>query len=89
MTIIENKIEETFSLKAVTISRENDTQVLSFVGSQIEEKFQLKESLLQKLNIAKNNFSFKNITSVSISFTVNDLDSQEALKMGHQVLKEF
>ena len=89
MTIVENKMQEGFSLKAVTIQREGENLILSFVGSHLDSYPHLSEQLLSKLNIDKQHFSFHQMTTVSISLKVIDLDAQDALKLGHEALKSF
>ena len=82
MTTIDHISEENFSLKAVTFQN----KILSFVGTHLASKANLKETLLIKLNA---NFKFTHMTDVSISFKVSDLDAPEALRLGHIALKSF
>lgn len=82
MTIIENKSEGSFTLKAVTIQN----QILSFVGTHLKSKENIADILLSKLTP---HFAFFDLTDLSISFKVLDLDSPEALKLGHAALKSF
>ena len=89
MTIIENKMQTEFSLKAVTIQRDGEHLILSFVGSHLDQYSNFKELLLNKLNSDKLHFTFHQMTSLSISLRVTDLDAQEALKRGHSTLKSF
>jgi aspartate kinase len=89
MTIIENKMQDNFSLKAVTIQRVGESLVLSLVGSHLSLLPNFKEELLNKLNSNESHFIFHQMTNLSISLTVTDLDAQTALKLGHAVLKTF
>jgi aspartokinase len=89
MTIIENKMQDNFSLKAVTIQRVGESLILSLVGSHLSQLPNLKEDLLNKLNSNGSHFVFRQITNLSISLTVTDLDAPSALKLGHAVLKTF
>lgn len=89
MTIIENKMQDGFSLKAVTIQREGEHHILSFVGSHLDLYPNFKELLLNKLNCDKLHFIFHQMTTLSISLRVVDLDAHEALKSGHAALKKF
>lgn len=89
MTIIENKMQDGFSLKAVTIQREGESHILSFVGSHLDLYSNFRELLLNKLNIDKPHFLFHQMTTLSISLRVIELDGHEALKRGHDTLKSF
>lgn len=85
-TMIKAEMIADFKIKAVTADLINNEQVLSFVGSHLEKKDGLKNLLEQKLNARKSVFSFKDLTSVSISFKFNEISNIEAMILGHEIL---
>jgi aspartate kinase len=89
MTIIEDKMQSNFSLKAVTIQRAEDKPILSFIGSHLNSYQNLQEIILEKMNNDRQHFVYFQASPVSISFLVVDLNAQEALKLGHKTLKSF
>jgi aspartate kinase len=88
MTIIENRMQEDFSLKAVTIQRTDDRMILSFVGTHFDLIANFKGLILSKLNAVGIHYDFFKMTPLSISFSVTDLDTHVALRHGHNILKD-
>jgi aspartate kinase len=78
-----------FSLKAVTQLITPDENLISFIGSHLDEKENLAD-ILQK-DLGENNFEFSDLTAVSISFKVTSpkLDKSESLQMAHDLLERF
>ena len=63
--------------------------LVSFIGTNLDEKENLVD-ILQK-DLGENNFEFSDLTSLSISFRVTKpkMDKVEALKIAHNVLMRF
>ena len=88
-TIITHHQNAGFSLKAVSQLTGSDGTLVSFIGTNLDEKENLA-SILQK-DLGENSFEFSDLTALSISFKVTSpkLDKTEPLKMAHKVLAQF
>ncbi len=89
MTKIVAKVEDGFSLKAITVHKEGESQILSFVGSHLDSYPNFRELLLGKLNSNGSHFTFQEMTTLSISLIVRDFDQHHSLQLGHDILKTF
>ena len=88
-TIITSRQNTGFSLKAVSELVTPEETLVSFIGTNLDEKENLVD-ILQK-DLGENNFEFSDLTSLSISFRVTKpkMDKVEALKIAHNVLMRF
>lgn len=89
-TLITKDQDLGFRLKAVSfIAREDGIELVSFIGSHLDQKENLATILLSDLG--ENDFHLVDYTSVSISFKVNSekIDKVESLKIAHDVLTKF
>jgi aspartate kinase len=85
-TTIMSLMDNEFNLKAVTADLIDGEQVLSFVGSHLEKNTQLRSIIENKLVENKLQFSFKDLTSVSLSYTFTGHSNVEAMVIGHSIL---
>ena len=88
-TIITGRQNSGFSLKAVSELVTTEETLVSFIGTNLDEKENLVD-ILQK-DLGENNFEFSDLTALSISFKVTKpkMDKVEALKIAHCVLIKF
>jgi len=88
-TIITSRQNSGFSLKAVSELVTPEEILVSFIGTNLDEKENLVD-ILQK-DLGENNFEFSDLTALSISFKVTQpkMDKVEALKIAHNVLMKF
>ncbi len=85
-TTIMATMDNDFKLKAVTADLIDGEQILSFVGSHLEKNVELRSLIEEKLTENKLQFSFKDLTSVSLSYTFSGLSNIEAMVIGHSIL---
>jgi aspartate kinase len=88
-TIITSHQNSGFSLKAVSYQAIGEEALVSFIGTNLDEKENLV-NILQR-DLGENSFEFSDLTALSISFKVTKpkMDKGEALKIAHNVLEKF
>lgn len=88
-TMITKEQNRGFSLKGVSQLITSEGNLISFIGTHLDEKENLAE-ILQK-DLGEHSFEFQDLTAVSISFKVRSpkLDKLESLKIAHDVLIKF
>jgi aspartate kinase len=83
-TLVTKVQDGKFKLKAVTLLQKKDYAIVSFVGCHLDQAHTLVEDL--KAHLGETAFDFYDLTSVSVSFKIGNVDHATALLKAHEIL---
>lgn len=88
-TVITEKQDDYFSLKAVSAMKEQDSLILSFVGVKLLTKTNLQNEIMAQMPLKS--LRFQNSDDLSISFVVTDktVEMNQILIEAHKVLESL
>jgi aspartate kinase len=83
-TLVTKVQDGKFKLKAVTLLQKKDYAIVSFVGCHLDQSPKLVEEL--RAHLGETVFDFYDLTSVSVSFKIGNVDHASALLKAHEIL---
>ena len=88
-TIVDHNQDLVFSLKGVSLLKKESDLILSFIGTQLDQKVDLVKIVEDALK-SKYSATFFDLTSCSISYKMtSNYSENEVLQFGHEILLKY
>ena len=88
-TIVDHNQDLVFSLKGVSLLKKESDYILSFIGTQLDQKVDLVKIVEDALK-SKYSATFFDLTSCSISYKMtSNYSENEVLQFGHEILLKY